>query len=95
MSAAMDVAYLDLPYVAHVERKAFLLRMDLHCWEEACWACTRPGCVCACHDEAFLEVPRCPECRYLFGAVGHLVTCNPGELDARVQVLADSIGRAA
>ena len=91
----MDVAYLDAPYIAHVDRKAFLLRMSTDCWEDACFACRRPGCLCACHDNAVPEVPRCRKCRYTLDAIGHLATCEPEWLAARAQGLADGIGRAA
>lgn len=97
MSAAMDVAYLDAPYIAHVPRKAVLLRMSPPCWEDSCHDCqfgTR--CICACHDDPPLRtVRRCRKCRYLVDSIGHLVACEPDALDKRVQDMADSIGMAA
>lgn len=50
----MDVAYLDLPHVEHVERKVLLLRVSPPCWDDEC-PCRWPGCICACHDDAALE----------------------------------------
>jgi hypothetical protein len=96
VTTVMDVAYLDVPYVAHVTRNAVLLRMNPACWEDACHDCPGVRCVCACHDGPAGPVTRrCRKCRYLVTATGHLITCDPAALDARVRALADSIGVAA
>jgi hypothetical protein len=91
MTAVMDVAYLDAPHIAHLPRRQ--LRVCRPCWEETCIACWENGCICACQDYVAPRAPhRCPECRYLDDTIGHLVTCQPAELDSRLQRLADSIG---
>jgi len=93
MSAVIDVAYLDAPYIAHVPRSAILLRMSAPCWEDACWDC--PGrCACACHDDTPPPV-RCTRCGYLTSAPGHAFSCEPGSDSRRLYDLAAAIGRAA
>lgn len=89
----VDPAYLDVPWVAHVPRKAVLLRMCVPCWEDSCHDCLGRDCLCAC--ETRWTAPRCRNCGYLHGTIGHLKRCEPQWLDARVQALADAIGRAA
>jgi hypothetical protein len=94
-AAAMDVAYLDLPYVAHVPRKEFLLRMCTACWEDSCWNCQDLRCTCGCRDDpparALPSICRCRLCGQLAGALGHEVTCGQRAAE-RITRLADSIG---
>jgi hypothetical protein len=93
----MDVAYLDLPYVAHVSRRAFLAVMSVDCWEDGCRRCE--GCSCACHDDppprlaAAAPAPRprrCRTCGYLIRSESHKVAC--ATVMERISRLADSIG---
>jgi hypothetical protein len=89
----MDVAYLDLPYVEHVPRREFLLRMSPPCWEDSCHDCQDPRCLDACHDDwPPPAVSRCRSCGYLEDDDGHLVGCSP-QAAMRIAVLADELLR--
>jgi hypothetical protein len=93
MTAVMDVAYLDLPFVEHVPRREFLLRMSPPCWEDSCHDCQDPRCLDACHDDwPTPAVPRCRSCGYLEDDAGHLVGCSP-QAAMRIAVLADELLR--
>lgn len=88
-------AYSGSPSAALVPRSAVLARMCLPCWEDACWSCWEGRCACACRDDMPPQARRCRRCRYVLTAIGHLVTCEPEALAARIGTLAGSIGRAA
>lgn len=93
MTAAMDVAYLDLPYVAHVDRREMLLRVCLPCWEDSCHRCWRGACICACVDYQPLSAAApCDGCGNPPRSVAHFVTCEPGVLDMIVRRLARAVG---
>lgn len=98
MSAGFCVhpAYSGAPFAVHVPRQAFLARMCLPCWEDAChfcWETTPDGrwCACACRDVLPPSALRCRRCGYLMTAIGHLFTCDPDALAARVEALAGSV----
>ncbi|HTJ69230.1 MAG TPA: hypothetical protein VL551_16960 [Actinospica sp.] len=93
----VDPAYLDVPWVAHVPRKAVLLRMCVPCWEDACWDCAGGSCLCACETRRTTPAPapRHRKCGYLRGSVGCMATCEPERLDARISELIAEIGAAA
>jgi hypothetical protein len=90
VTAVPDVAYLDAPYVEHVPRASFLLRMSVACWEDACHDCTG-WCACGCHDDTPRPV-RCARCGYLTSAPGHAFSCEPGSVTRRLYDLAAAIG---
>lgn len=98
VTAAVDVAYLDAPYVRHAERTGLMMRVSPDCWQDTCWDCRVPGCICACHDEPPLRVirpaRRCRRCGYLLKSDSHRLTCGD-RFHERIMRLADSIGRAA
>ena len=93
----VDPAYLEAPYIAHVPRRAVLLRMCVPCWEDACHDCQGGACVCACETRRTVPspVPLCTSCGYRRDSVGHQVTCEPQALERRVPAIAESVGRAA
>lgn len=108
MSAAFHVhpAYLDAPWVAHVPRREFLLRMCPSCWEDACHLCWRADqdtrCICACNDEPparplhVRPAPRprrCRTCGYLIRTEAHKMMC--GTVSERLMRLASPVGAAS